>query len=555
MTLLFDQALALAELAFVGSLFVAMEAGAGKTLIGLLAPTILQHYYPSAELPRPLYLCPPAGKTQLEDNIQEYSHHFRIIEPMVRTYHELSSMGSRNLMHQLQPTSVVCDEAQTLKNPESARGGRFYEHAYAHPPPIMRVIPMTGTPTVRNIVETAPVAALALGKNAPFPLDREEIELWGNALGSDTRDDMRTFPGALVQFASFLSEEERAGITDPLKLSRMGFGKRIQETPAVVYSSQETLKIPIYVRFPRVPPTPKIIEIFNRLRTLEETPQGEALADGWEVTMAARQLICGFDYKWVWPNGVVNQPWLDARKEFNKFCRKIVKDKEKYRALDTKGLVEQACFAHESYEAGKRFGIVALCTKWETAIRLDSPAYRAWRNVKDEYEPVTETIWHDTYLVDAVAKWLEHNHGLAWIEHVAFGEALAARGIPYYGGGEDDFGKTEKGSCAASIKAHHYIKNLQTWHRCLYVLPPTAGDIWEQSLARFHRQKQLAEHVTADVFDLCTETHRGMLQGLADAQYMTDIGKPQRLMRAKLDGLLTDAQIFEMGSQGNPLWA
>lgn len=544
LTLLFDQALALAELAHVGGLFVAMEAGSGKTLIGLLAATIL-----NAQCP--IYLCPPAGKKQLEDDIVEMSHHFNVSKKLkVFTYGLLSSPKQRELLRIIQPDLIICDEAQVFKNPDSGRGNRFYEYLELNP--FCRVVPMTGTPTVRDIVEFGPMLVLALRHLAPVPLTREEMVLWGNALGSAVSDDMRIFPGALTQFASLLTEPEREGITDPLTLARLGFGRRLLESPGVIYSSQEALKIPIYVRFPRVAPTAKIVSIFEKFRRLEETPDGESASDGWEATMAARQLVCGFSYRWVWPNDVVNQKWKDARKAFNKYCRE--KTKEKELRLDTRGLVEAACFAHESYELGKKLGIPLLVQRYENVTRLNSPAYRAWRNVKDEYDPVVATDWHDTYLLDEVQRWLEKNHGVAWIEHVAFGEALAARGIPYYGGGADDFGKTEKGSCAASIKAHHYIKNLQTWHRALYVLPPTAGDIWEQSLARFHRKKQKAEHVTADVFVLCSEAHRAMMQALEDARYATQLGKPQRLMRAKLDGLLTDYQIFELHSQGNPLW-
>lgn len=552
MRLFFSQALALAELSRVRGLIVVEEAGSGKTMIGALAATILNSQ-------AAMYFCPASAYSDLvEKSIPELQRQFRVSKNLTFwKYSQLSSQLSRNLLFQQMPDLIICDEAHLFKNENAARTNRFLEYLQAYPKTI--VIPMTGTPSVRNLRECAHYYILALRGAAPIPLPSDERNLWGDALGSDLRMDAPQRPpvGALVRFAEFLSPEERAAIgDDELELARAGYGRRLAETPGVIQQEEIAVKIPLVVRFPRLNVSPRIREAFQHFRSEGMMPGGEIAVDAKEQARSARELIFGFYYRWVWPENKRNERWLEARRNWNKYVRnKVIYEKES--KLDSRGLVENACKAWEMYRWAKREHRTDLAQAFidQGIPMLDSPQYREWKAIEHEYTPVTKTEWIDGYMLDAIQEWLEKNHGVAWVEHTAIGMALRERGVIYYGGGDDDIWR-ETRSCAASIDAHYQSKNLQQWHRCLYPFPPSNGARWEQSLARFHRRKQLAECVYADVWESCAEARRAFAQAYEDARYASRItSKPQRLVRAQITGRLSDEEIGEMIAAGDSLWA
>lgn len=554
-SLLFDQALALAEFAQVGGAIILLEAGSGKSLIAFLIPSICQ-----AE--RPVVFCPANTVKTLNKQLDLWRNHFVISDRLqIKSYHELSAKHGRDMLDSGQFDCMILDEAHMMKSEDAARTMRFYDYVNDKEKQgkFVRVIPMTGTWTVRNLRECGPLFNLALRTKAPVPRARDELEMWGDALGSDVTDDTRVWPGALSLFGSeygFLTEKERSEYaSDALELARRGFGRRVAETPGVINSSEEALKTPITIRFPTIKIPSMIMDAFSILRQ-GQTPGDEDVADAADISATARQLICGFYYRWVWPGGVKNQMWLDARSAWYRYMRKIIYEHKDLK-LDTNGLVENACRAHEFYTYAKAHPAqIPAEVKGRLAgmTRLDSPAYRAWTAVRDQYTPVKETVWIDDYLVEETCRWLSENKGVAWVEHIAFGEAIRARGFPYYGGGMNEV-ETAQESCAASIFAHYQGKNMQQFHRALYILPPAQGSVWEQSLARFHRIGQEADHIYADVFAFCWETYRSMLQALADAKYASAIApKPQRLMRASIVGMPTFEQIGKYAEEKDPLW-
>lgn len=555
MRLFFNQALALAELSRVGGLIVVEEAGSGKTLIGILAATILNAQ-------RPLYLCPASSLRQVvEESWPEAIANWRVNDNLrFLSYSALSSQKNRELLFQQMPDLIICDEAHSFKNEHSARTNRFLE--FVNKFPQTRVIPMTGTPTVKNLQECAHYYLLALRGAAPVPTVPQERALWADALGSDLPREhpLRPQLGALNLFTQFLTDEERHVLTDPLDRVRAGYGRRLAQTPGVIQQEELAVKIPIVVRFPKLNVSLRVREAFGAFRSAGITPGGEIAVDAKEQARSARELIFGFYYRWVWPNGIRNDAWVEARAGFSKFCRnKIMYDKDS--RLDTRGLVERACEAWEMYTWAKRSGEKALAQRFidQGIPMLDSEAYRRWKAVEHEYTPVTEAVWIDEYMLDAIQEWMSKNVGLVWIEHVAVGEALRKRGVPYFGGGDDTIlderNRVPLRSVAASLSSHYQAKNLQAWHRCLYPLPPSNGAIWEQSLARFHRPKQTAECIYADVWAPCQEAYRAFDQALEDARYASRITtKPQRLMRAAITGRLGEREIAELIAAGDPLW-
>ncbi len=534
-TLFADQAATLYSIANAGSAVVALRPGAGKTTIGALAGTV-------AGAKRPLYLCEASAKQSLLNALPVLRAHWKLPAHLtVCAYSELSSKSGRRLLEALKPDLVVADEAQKLKNEMAARTSRFLEYFVDNPSTIF--IPMSGSFTVKGLSELYHLFREALGDKSPVPTNLEEAKLWSEALGSAVEDHNRVGLGALAAFADFLEPAERNG--DRLTQARKGLRRRMELTDGVVLSTRGLITLPLSVKSPEVEVPPKVQAAFKHLHDTWELGD-EEFTDRVEFAGAARTLICGFYYKWVWPNKERNERWIEARKNWHKYVRNIVLYEKKKYGLDTKGLVEDACRAFEAYEIVKRSKDPAHANLRERlaaadVIKLNSPEYRTWKEVEPEYRIVTEAVWLDEYLVDYAVAWTEQNDGVVWVPYVAFGEKLRERGVRYFGGGDNEI-EAHRGSCAASIASHHHSKNLQHWHRCLYLLPPGNGLLAEQSLARFHRYGQ--EHpVEADMLVLCRASMDAWTQALKDAKYAQDINSDQLLCAADLSGVLTEDRI------------
>lgn len=543
-TLFPDQAAALEAISRVGSAIVALRPGAGKTTIGMLGLAV-------AGCTRPVYICDAAAKDQVvHTDIPTLRSHWKIPGHMtVLSYQELSSKNGRKLFDQIQPDGVVADEAQKLKSESAARTNRFLAYFKARYAAGLRTVflPMSGSFTIKSLTEMYHLFREALGENSPVPLVLDEAKLWSDALGSAVKDENRVELGALKHFALFLEEHERQ--EDELSNTRRGFRRRMELSEGVVLSTRGNIHLPLTIRHARPTIPINVEKMFEHLHETWEVGE-EELTDRIEFNAAARQLICGFYYRWVWPNNVKNDVWIEARRAWHKYVRNIVLY-EKRLQLDSRGLVQDACLNHEAFSYAKREKLPKETLRhFEDKQRLDSPEYRAWRAVENEYRIVTEAVWFDEYLLDIACDWLEKNDGVVWVPFRTIGAKLRERGVKYFGGGENGLTDEKTGPCAASIASHHHSKNLQHWSRCLYLLPPGNGQLAEQSLARFHRTGQ-TRPVVADMLISCKASLDAWHQSLRDAKYAQDINSDQLLCAADLSATLTEADV--LGDE-SPVW-
>jgi hypothetical protein len=80
------------------------------------------------------------------------------------------------------------------------------------------------------------------------------------------------------------------------------------------------------------------------------------------------------------------------------------------------------------------------------------------------------------------------------------------RGVPvvHCGPGDEGAGAvlklTGKERALLTIRSHGTGKNLQMFNRNLVANPPSGGAEWEQLLGRTHRQGQVADEVTVEVY-------------------------------------------------------
>ncbi len=283
------QALALHDIGVYGGLFGCVGVGEGKTLISLLAPYVL-------DAKKPLLILPAGLVEKTERERRTLSEHW-LIPTNVRV-HSCELLGRAQAADELErwaPDVIVVDEVHKLKNLRAACTRRVARYMAAHSS--TRFVGMSGTVMGRSILDFSHILWWALKMGAPLPQHRNELEEWASAL-----DEVRPGqfgevtnlePGALLDLCS--KEELRE---QPLKAARLGFRRRLVETPGVVATAGdgERVDCSIYVRAKTYKVGPVTDAHFATLRQNWERPDGWPLVEGVDVWRHARELALGFHY-------------------------------------------------------------------------------------------------------------------------------------------------------------------------------------------------------------------------------------------------------------------
>ena len=504
------QAWALYEAATYNGLLGPIGVGHGKTLLDLLTSMVV------SDCRTAVLLLPPNLKAQmLEVDWHFYGQHWKLpnlaggrwLVPGRPTLHvvafsELSGSRATDLLHRLRPDVVVVDEAHSVRNRTAARTKRFLR--YFADNPTARLFAWSGTLTSRSLKDYAHLSNLALGDGSPTPLHWPTVEEWAGHLDPS---EFRSPPGRLVQFGSD---------------ARVGFAKHLVGTPGIVSSGDTASCQASLIISERPLQTPAVIQ--QHLDALEaswERPDGEALVDAMSVGRCARELSCGFYYRWRWPRKEpveVIERWLKARKEWHKELREKLKLSRPH--MDSPLLCAKAAirwykgYTHvERDEAGSEVGrsiIPPRSTQGPLPV-WPSLCWPEWEEVRDSAKPETEAIWLSDFLVEDCLAWLQEGPGLLWYEFDGLARRLLLErkrsldlGLVHAGPGSDGNQRvlrlTGAEGVIASIRAHGTGKNLQQFRRNLVANPPSSGSEWEQLIGRTHRQGQTADEVTIEVY-------------------------------------------------------
>ncbi len=489
-TLLPIQSLALSEIEQVGGLFGAIGVGKGKTLISLLAPQVLK-----AE--RPLLLLPAKfiDKTRIE--AAEYAKHWCFKIPEMKSYESLGRVNAAKYLDGFD--LIIPDECHRLKHRTAAVTRRVLRYAREHAP---KFVMLSGTITRRSLRDYWHLIALALGQaNMPMPKGWPELEDWALALDPGVEDFMRVSPGVLCEWGP---EDE----PNPVTRARIGYQKRLSETPGVICTRENDVDATLDLAWLRLDP-PKIVT--DAVAELERTWafDGWEYADALSIHRVRRQLALGFHYRWK-----VRPPpaWLEARSIWVKFVRHTIMRGRKY---DSELQVAQACGRGE----------------------LDTVAWHSWCDQRG-FKPEIEVKWLSRFALGACAMWLAYpDPGLVWVEHIEFGEALATlTGIDFHH--TKDSKPTPLIHAILSVRAFSEGYNLQVhWNRNLVTSCPSNGAEWEQLIGRTHRKGQPADEVTVEVLytDACHDD--AMTSALESAAYLRDtLGQQQKLLLTQIRG-------------------
>lgn len=522
--LLPTQAWALYEGDRAGGLLGPIGVGHGKTLLDLLMPMV-------AGAKRAVLLLPPQLKRQLlEVDWHFYGQHWKLPNlagQAVSEYHpgrpmlyvvafsELSGAANSDLLHQLKPDMLVIDEAHSVRNRTAARTKRFLRYLKDYPD--TKVYVWSGTLTSKSLKDYAHLAEHALRERSPVPLHWPTVEEWAGHLDPVA---IRSPIGALRMLtADGKGADAREGFKTRLTstLGVVSSGDSASSQASLTISERPIKSVPQSVR-----------EALARFEAgakvgAWQRPDGEELVDSLSAARCARELSCGFFYRWRWPRGEpvkVIESWLEARKEWHKELReklKLARAQMDSPLLCTKAAIRwQKGYVHVERDSEGR-----VLRRVEVPPQTKSgplPVWAAecwprWEQERDNAKPETEAVWLDDFLVRDSLAWLQEGPGLLWYEFGAFVEQLGKLvraeklHIPKlaWAGSGDDGNKLVLGlkgdeAVVASIRAHGTGKNLQQFNRNLVANPPSDGATWEQLLGRTHRAGQVADEVTFEVY-------------------------------------------------------
>lgn len=540
------QAWALWEAMQVGGVLGLIAVGAGKTLLNLLTPLVV----PGCRTA--LLLVPPNLVEQLVFDYKLLAQHFLVPSLVVHgkngrsysvtgmpvlhvlPYSILSQPKSSEWLEGLAPDLIIADECDKLRHADTATTSRVLR--YFDRRPDTRFCGWSGSVTDSSLHDYAHLLALTLKLGSPLPCGQpqsdEVLAEWAEAI--DAGDWPRP-AGALLQGLvayGFMAGGEHV---------RDGFRRRLHETPGVVYSAESAISIDLVIserEAPTIPP--EIEEALGKLREEWVRPDGEELVDALSMSKCARELACGFYYRWIFPRReplALILEWLDARKEWHKELRSKLKGREEQ--LDSELLCTHAArrwWGDLPQPDGVALGTMPALPTWHAR------AWPRWRDVKDKVSPETEAVRLSDYLVQDAAAWARSHRGIVWYDSVEFGSWVAqASGLRQYGGGKDGGGLinsdgsltvTGDRSIILSLKSHGRGRNgLQfIFQEQLIAQPPSSATMWEQLLGRTHRPGQKATSVSAEYYAHTEELASAYKQAQERAAYVeATVGNEQKI--------------------------
>lgn len=393
----------------------------------------------------------------------------------------------------------------------------------------MIVCAMSGTITKRSLRDFAHIIAWCFPNGCPLPTQNHfrELEDWANAIDEKVLDQNRMQPGALLSFCNAEDLKE-----DDLTAVRRGVGRRIFETPGFIRTTDPGIDCSLVVRGVEVTPPAAVQSAFDALRSKWETPDGWTFSDAVTLWRHARELACGFFYRW---DPRPPQAWRDARKNWHGASREAITHNNV--GWDTEKDIALACY--RALSTGEK-------PKADT-FRDAIEAYKTWhghadqRGIESTFKPNSVPVWIDDFAVNFAIEWAKENNGIIWVEHRAYGQRLAQlSGLRYFAqGGVDASGPIEKAdpnsAIIASIASNATGRNLQAWNKSLVISAPPTGILWEQKLGRLHRDGQQADSVVCDMMLACREQLDGFLKAKADCIFHKDfLAAPMKLTYADI---------------------
>ncbi len=478
------QADALLELLEIRGLVAPMKVGSGKTLVTLLAPTLLGSQ-------RPALVVPGSCQDKTRRDFAALRRDWRVRLPNLFSYEGLGQPQQETRLLELAPDLLVLDEAHRVRHLDTSVTRRI-ERCIARCRPVVACL--SGTLITDKLLDYHHHTVWSLGAAAPVPVRVAEAERWAAILDRD-----RIVPEPDLQIPGGFHEWFRGS-------------RGIIVTPG----SDCTASIEISTWQPTLPPG--IAQVIREVEASKARPDGELL-DEWEAPDCQCQLVQGFFYRW---DPAPPSWWLTPRRGWRGYARMVLD--ERIEGFDSESQIVRAL----DRTAPERAPHV-LPPAPDEGRRL----LAAWREVRDRFVPNPVPVWLDVSVLEqAVAR--AGKGTLIWTRHRAPGRMLEAMGVPYYDAEICPETAPPGRTIACSIPAHGTGKNLQYgWHRNLVLTPMAKPDLWEQLIGRTHRPGQKNDTVSFDIVR-AIDYHKDVLDRVLRKARATsrDSGFSQKLVEA-----------------------
>lgn len=472
-------------------LLALVGVGEGKTLSSFLLPHVLKTTVSGVAL----LIIPANMRAQCLKDWETYSKHFYLPQKVeLRSYEEIST--TPNLLRNINPDFIICDEVHKLKNRKSTRTkrlARYMSERYRSGNPV-KFVGLSGTMTSTSLKDFAHIAIWALRERAPVPISYPLMEKWASVLDRDGKPTKESKASMFPLVKAFGGDE------------RTAFKRRLISAEGVVTSIKSRPNVELILSERKLEVPAPIVALIKDVNESWQAPNGDELSSAMEKVRILRQLICGFYYFWNWANNDPDKEWLETRSAWNKQVRKYLeRAKEGY---DSPALVRNAVVRHLSGQA-----------------REDMPkellsAFKDWYPHSTKEPPPVGVKWVSDYLIDDVIQWSaqQSEPPLIWYEHIAFAARLGRKtGFPVFGQGaaSDKLLLSVQTPIPAivSARAHSQGKNLQVWGNQVVANPLSDGARYEQLLGRVHRTGQKRSQVFGTIY-----THRVFAAALAQAK-------------------------------------
>lgn len=471
--------------------------GAGKTLISLLLGRAMG-------AKRVVLMIPPSLKVQLlTRDLPELIKHWQIdLDTLhIVPYSMLSQADYADVLEKLDPDLVVFDEGHMIRRLASARGRRLrrflgWRKKRSLP---TRLVYLSGTMTNDGLFDYGQACAWALGQGSPLPIFYPTLREWAEALDPVRPEETRP-PGALRHLC-------KDGET-----VREGFQRRLLSTPGVVATSQ--LSVSCSLKMWRWQPKVSrfLRDAFAQVSKTWSRPDGVMFDDNLSLFRVLRQVIAGFYYYESWPGGVADDEYVESKRDWNRALREVLKRRSRP-GFDSPMLVTQACLSG-----------AWTCPEWER-----------WSAVRFRAKSVKAATWVDESVVSGAVEWGENNVGIVWYLHEEVGRLIHdLGGFPWFPAGADKE-LDEELAChggsrtiVASVKAHGFGKNLQSFCRNLLVEAISSNGRLEQLIGRTHRTGQRADEVHFYYPDYSWLHERALDRAKRQAKYVEETTKQRQ---------------------------
>lgn len=539
------QAWGLYEMQYAKGLIGSINVGHGKTLLGLLAPFALGLKPGQIAV----MVCPPSNVGEIVAEYKLASQHFHM--PSITTHGRIDFTcpvrGAPSLhvlpysllqrpeyekwISTIKPVAIIADETDKLRDPEkSATSARIIRHFETYPSTYF--CGWTGSLTDTTIEDYRHLLGIAFGASSPCPLDKFVTKDWGRALNPSP------YPcpgGALLQ------------LCDPGEEVRSGYRRRLSETLGVIITTESSIDAPIIITERKVASVPDVIRDALELCRKGVRPDGEELVTPLAITACAKEIACGFHYKWIYPR---NEPhdlrdlWFERRKAWGKELRKALVGRPE--GKDSDKLCTDAAKRYLGILSCKRCDPITqfLCTHCEgTGKDTSGPVWQSahlvpWLEVADLVKPDQAAVRLHDYLVQDSAEWGLQNKGIIWYSHSEFGRWVSElSGFNLHTGGPNAreliLAETGDKTVVVSLESHGRGRDgLQfAFHKNLVVVPPASATKNEQLLGRTARPGQKEDPVYAEYYLHTKELVGAYDKAKVRAEYFVEtLGSPQRIL-------------------------